>query len=93
MLQGMSEVQTNLTMSHNVPFDHLPSYKSTWELEIKPSTFSVCPRVLLYHILPKAVKKNQTSQTQKSGVLFSTPLFHFFYFRESINQKRTLTNV
>ena len=38
MLQGMSEVQTNLTMSHNVPFDHLPSYKSTWELEIKPST-------------------------------------------------------
>ena len=82
-----------LTMLRNVPLYHLPSYQihGSWKSNRPP--FSVCPRVLLYHILPKAVKKNQTSQTQKSGVLFSTPLFHFFYFRESINQKRTLTNV
>lgn len=62
MLQGMSEVQTNLTMSHNVPFDHLPSYKSTWELEIKPSTVF---GMLWTLIIPHSIKTCQENKKRR----------------------------
>lgn len=71
----MSGALKALTMSHNVPFDHLPSYKSTWELEIKPSTVFGMPLCMIIAHSIENCQENKNGDPIKLGVsVFSAPV-------------------